>query len=709
MSNKKITFIDLFAGIGGFRLALESLGAECVMSSEIDDHAIEMYKENFGDDSRCDITELNPYEMPDFDILCAGFPCQTFSIAGEKKGFYDSIRGTLFFDICRILEVKKPKAFILENVKNLEKHDGGNTLFIMLKALSSLGYSVQYKILNAKDFGVPQNRERIILVGNIEGKYFDFDKLKTNQVKSMKEFLDKSGNFEYLDENDYTLLPQEQIKVQKSGLIFCGYRNKTIRNNGVRENTQHLSRVHKQPNRIYSSDGIHPTIASQEQSGRYFILDDGKVRKLTIDECYTFMGFPKEYKKIGSISKLYQRIGNSVCVPMIKTVADEMLSQFWNEKPELKNLPSEYLEYIYNLSINNKKPLSELKITSQQQKWIKTIVDYEETLKGVYTVLTTSLTYKHFQPSQDVRLHQANMKNGYSGRSFDTKYITPFLKQKKFLGAMKESGWLTRSLEQNIPYNLDFPGKINNINVKNAFLNLLNDIEENDASPEDLLIALFSGSIQQKEKKSVQIINPIKKESCLNIDEIINLLTDHFYYPYKSRGASILPVVALYSVYECIIVELKRFENKKLLPLFSHYSSDRSSGNIGDIVILNSDDSFYESIEVKFEIEPNLIMVEDAFKKFSSSAIQRYYILSTKQPAESEKELIEKKIKEINEKHGCQVIINGLIPTIKYYLRLLQNTDLFIENYIKNIQNNTEINSEHKIAWNTLVMKEKHN
>lgn len=226
------------------------------------------------------------------------------------------------------IKEKKPKAFILENVQNLEKHDKGNTLFIMIKTLSELGYSVSYKVLNAKDFGVPQNRERIIIIGNKEGKVFDFSDIQKHKVSSMYEFLDKQGEFEYLEETDYTLIETERIKKQKSGLIFCGYRNKKIRTIGVRKGTEYLSRVHKQPNRIYSAEGIHPTITSQEQSGRYFIYVDGKVRKLTLSECYKFMGFPNDFIKVGTKAKLYERIGNSVCVPMIRNVAKEVINQF---------------------------------------------------------------------------------------------------------------------------------------------------------------------------------------------------------------------------------------------------------------------------------------------------------------------------------------------------------------------------------------------
>lgn len=703
--SKSLKFIDLFSGIGGFRLALEELGLECVFSSEVDEHAIEMYKANFNDNSKCDITQLNPEILPNFDILCAGFPCQAFSISGKQKGFEDRARGTLFFDICRVLKEKEPKAFILENVQNLEKHDKGNTLFVMIKALNELGYSVSYKVLNAKDFGVPQNRERIIIIGNKEGKVFDFNYVQKHEISSMYEFLDKHGEFEYLDEAEYTLIEKERIKIQKSGLIFCGYRNKKIRTIGVREGTEYLSRVHKQPNRIYSAEGIHPTISSQEKSGRYFIYVDGKVRKLTLNECYKFMGFPNNFIKVGTKAKLYERIGNSVCIPMIRSVAKEVINQFWNEGEGSGVNVNEFLEKIYNESLLIKS-LDEIDLTDTQKNYIKSIVEKEETLKGVYTVLVTCLVYKCLYPKQDIRLHQANMKNGYSGRSFDTKYITPFMKQKQFLGAMKESGWLTRSLEQNIPYNLDFPGKINNKVVKDAFLKILNDIEVKGANPQNYLKGIFHLSIKEKEHKSVRVINPVERESSLSINEIIDFLEKHFYYKYKSRGASILPVVALYSVYECITKEIKRFGDKILQQISSHYSCDKSSGNTGDIVVINNDGSLYEVVEVKFDIAPDYIMVDDAYKKFCNTTIQRYYILSTLAPKDDELEIIHDLVEKIKMEHGCQVIINGVFPTLKYYLRLLDNTDLFMEKYIHNIQTHPEINTEHKIAWN-VIMKEK--
>ncbi len=317
-------FIDLFAGIGGFRLALEKLGGNCVFSSEINPHACEMYQANYGENPFCDITKLDPNTLPNFDILCGGFPCQAFSIAGKKLGFEEA-RGTLFFDICRILKIKKPKVVLLENVKNLKDHDKGNTLKVILSSLEDLGYHVQYKLFNAKDFGVPQNRERIIIVATLE-KAFDFNKVQLSEQNiCIKDILEE--NKDYLAKNSYTLL-ETTNQNSPSGLIFAGYMNKTIRK-GVNPNNLNLSRVHRQPNRIYSVLGTHPTLSSQESAGRYYVLlENNEVRKLTINECYRLMGFPSDFKLLGSKNNLYARIGNSVCVPMIEKIGEEIIQQF---------------------------------------------------------------------------------------------------------------------------------------------------------------------------------------------------------------------------------------------------------------------------------------------------------------------------------------------------------------------------------------------
>jgi len=325
--NADFKFVDLFAGIGGFRIALQDVGGKCVFSSEWDIQAQKTYFANYGEVPFGDITQRSTknYIPNDFDVLCAGFPCQPFSISGKQKGFEDT-RGTLFFDICEIISEKRPKVVFLENVKHLVHHNGGNTLRTILSKLEELGYLVSWKVLNGADFGVPQNRERIIIIG-CKDKLFDFEKLPKLPKRPLSEFLDKDGDFEFLKPEEYTLIENPK-RQPDSGLIFAGYRNKSIRKAGVRPGTEHLSRVHKQPNRIYSIDGIHPTLPSQESSGRFFILlNDKRVRKLTINECWRIMGFPDNFIRVSSIGQQYRQLGNSVCVKMIEEIAKEIKRQ----------------------------------------------------------------------------------------------------------------------------------------------------------------------------------------------------------------------------------------------------------------------------------------------------------------------------------------------------------------------------------------------
>ncbi|MCL1920888.1 MAG: DNA cytosine methyltransferase [Kiritimatiellaeota bacterium] len=322
----KFTFIDLFAGIGGIRMAMQNVGGKCVFSSEWDLAAQKTYECNYGEIPFGDITEQKIKDMipTGFDMLCAGFPCQPFSISGRMGGFNDA-RGTLFFDICEIIKKQNPKVVLLENVKHLIHHNRGTTLSVILQSLEELGYVIQKKLLNASHFGVAQNRERIIIIGT-KKQPFDFDAVKTEPRVFLHEVLGNEGTFEYLNPAEYTLIVSP--KRQDSGLMFVGYRNKSIRKAGVRAGTEHLSRVHKQPNRIYSVEGLHPTLPSQESAGRFFILTRGnRVRKLTISECYNLMGFPSEFRMSPTPSAQYLQIGNSVCVPMIQAIGDALLTQ----------------------------------------------------------------------------------------------------------------------------------------------------------------------------------------------------------------------------------------------------------------------------------------------------------------------------------------------------------------------------------------------
>jgi len=327
-NNSKVRFIDLFAGIGGMRIAFESVGMECVFSSEWDQHAQEIYRLNFGELPHGDITQIDASEVPDHEVLVAGFPCQPFSISGKKAGFEDT-RGTLFFDILRIIQEKQTPVVILENVKFLRHHDGGRTLSVITSSLESIGYKVAWKILNAADFGVPQNRERIVIVAAKSSK-FNFELLRKRKRQSISSVLEVSGEFQYLEPEEYTILPKRLWKQQDSGLIFVGYRNKSERTVGVRPGTSHLSRVHKQPNRIYHIQGTHPTLPSQETSGRFWIYDGEMVRKLTLREAFRLMGFPDSFALSGTPGQLYLRCGNSVAVPLFAEVARAIESFYFS-------------------------------------------------------------------------------------------------------------------------------------------------------------------------------------------------------------------------------------------------------------------------------------------------------------------------------------------------------------------------------------------
>ena len=216
-SAKTIKFIDLFCGVGGIRLGMENAGFRCIFSCDINEDCQKTYLANFGELPKGDIKIIDEKTIPDHQILCAGFPCQPFSISGRQKGFADT-RGTMFFEICRIIKAKTPSVVMLENVKHLIYHDHGNTLKTIIQNLEDLGYTVNSKVLNAIDFGIPQNRERILIIGSKNGIKFDFARIKTQRRKQLVDFLDKEGNFEFLKEDSYTLL--ENPKQQLSGLIF---------------------------------------------------------------------------------------------------------------------------------------------------------------------------------------------------------------------------------------------------------------------------------------------------------------------------------------------------------------------------------------------------------------------------------------------------------------------------------------------------------
>lgn len=325
MNYNNITFIDLFCGIGGFHKGLNDL--KCVFACDINKECRIIYENNYNIKPKEDIYEINNNDIPNHYILCAGFPCQPFSSAGKKKGLDDE-RSNVYNKLINIIEEKQPNIIILENVKNLMIINKGFIFEKIKKDLTNINYNVSYSILNVANFGLPQNRERLFIIGinkNFQNRYFDFNNL--NLIKNnimLKDIIDLN-NHSYIDKNKYIIIEKKYIKQQKSGLIFCGYIKGNIRN-GVPQNTEHLSRVHKQPNRIYHINGTNPTLSSSETSGRYYIYDGIGVRKLTVKECYKIMGFDN-FEIHNNKNICYNQIGNSVCPYIINNIKKELIYQ----------------------------------------------------------------------------------------------------------------------------------------------------------------------------------------------------------------------------------------------------------------------------------------------------------------------------------------------------------------------------------------------
>ena len=295
-------FIDLFAGIGGIRLGFESVGGQCVFSSEFDEDACKTYEANFGEHPSGDITKINADDIPDFDILLGGFPCQAFSIIGKKEGFANETCGTLFFDIERILKVKRPSAFMLENVRNLVAHDNGNTFKVIREHLEALGYTVHAKVLNALDYGVPQKRERIIIVGFLKDIPFDFPKpVCESERLSLSDILEENVDARYYVNEPIKLSRLERLRDKDYPKPYISHEN------------------------MAGSVTPHPySSALRAGASANYILVNDELRP-TEREMLRIQGFPDTFKIVLPYGKIKKQCGNSVAVPVIKAVAAEML------------------------------------------------------------------------------------------------------------------------------------------------------------------------------------------------------------------------------------------------------------------------------------------------------------------------------------------------------------------------------------------------
>lgn len=336
-------FLELCAGIGGFRQALENLGCECVGYSEIDKHAIKLYSAWYNDECNFgDITKIEAEKLPDFELLVGGFPCQAFSVAGKRGGFNDT-RGTIFFDFARIMKAKKPKFAIFENVKGLLNHDGGKTYETMLRTLDELGYNAQWGILNTRFHGLPQNRERVYIVANLRERsstkiLFErgdgiTDKMERTENGIIGQFYNRKGK----THQDLGVISSEG---HSPALLATTHKNPRIVKIGD------IDGLNTQYSRVYDSEGVSATLNAQggglgAKTGLYNAGD--KVRRLTPKECFRLQGFKDEMVELGyklgiSDTQLYKMAGNAVSVPVVEWVAQRVLS--WDS---LRDVDSDYL------------------------------------------------------------------------------------------------------------------------------------------------------------------------------------------------------------------------------------------------------------------------------------------------------------------------------------------------------------------------------
>lgn len=356
----------------------------------------------------------------------------------------------------------------------------------------------------------------------------------------------------------------------------------------------------------------------------------------------------------------------------------------------------ETLEQIYTQLSSDK----HYDIPEEIESYINIIGENCSIRKGVYTVLVTLLHYKYIHPEQDIRYFQTRYKNGFSARSYDTQFITPVLKRLG-LPAMSESGWLTRSLEQPYPYDFNYKGAIPAL-LKTPFLSVIDYVQKNPIKAKDCLCVLLL-KVKSVAAANVVSILPLDNPERLSIHSIMAGLEEHFLTNYHVKGGAKLPVLAFHSIYTSLIKEVARYKKCKLAELSSLTACDRTNKASGDIEIFDENGQIFEAIEIKLnkQIDAQIIrVVEEKIYKWNPT---RYYVLSVFGIKPEDKQEIETIVDDVATNHGCQIIINGLLPTIKYYLRLITNLEDFVNQYSAEVEKDTELQPIHKEKWNEIL------
>ena len=330
-------FIDLFSGIGGFRQAFEALDCECVFSSDIDKFANITYESNFGEAPQGDITKTSEKDIPNFDILLAGFPCQPFSYSGRNEGFKDKTRGTLFFDIVRILKYHKPKMFLLENVKGLKSHNKGDTLKVIEETLINLGYNIQWTIIDSLKFGVPQKRERWYCVGFDKEIEFEFPKGKNITPKLSDILIEEDNNDPSLRITDFEIsriedhFKSKDIRVQHDNSKYAPNTKKgkygvfsfQKPDGSLRFHVGDVAKTQIQE-AFYSCKDTYSCTIIANRTPKLWDLK----RKLSVREAARLQGFPDSFKLPVSNAQAYRQLGNPVVVPVIRAVGEQMIESY---------------------------------------------------------------------------------------------------------------------------------------------------------------------------------------------------------------------------------------------------------------------------------------------------------------------------------------------------------------------------------------------
>ena len=327
---------------------------------------------------------------------------------------------------------------------------------------------------------------------------------------------------------------------------------------------------------------------------------------------------------------------------------------------------------------------------------LQTIIARQESNRGVLAVIVTLLLQKLQAPEQDVRRHQTQLTGGFSGRGLDARTVTPFLRDKRFPFMQAGSGWLTRSLEQANPYDLNYPGNISPAVVKNAFLQLIDGVQCQGLSAEDTLLGIFIGLIDFRDRNTNLVLSrPVN----LSVAQVADKISRHHSVP--TGGASRLPVLAMHAILSILARETDRYRNCTVLPLEQHNAADARTNLAGDINIVDANGAPFEGYEIKHNIPITSDLIQTSYEKFRGVQIARFYILTTY--PHSDYAEFEPDIQYIAQVHGCQLIVNGVDRTLYYYLRLVGSADAFLDAYVTNLENDPSVTFPLKEAWNAIV------